>query len=151
MAGSSFCECGTRSPTLLEFTLVVALRHREERSDPFMTYLCKICFKKPSISFPATYPTAHDRFLCIDDTVYHIGASLKDLGKKWFAFSMMEIGAKALWEKCEGLRFLLGIMGKLQGKCLFLQVKGLGILHLDFDAGYWGHLKKFINKCLIEK
>jgi hypothetical protein len=33
---------------------------------------------------------------CIDDTVYHIGASLKDLGKKWFAFSRMEIGAEAL-------------------------------------------------------
>ena len=33
----------------------------------------------------------HDRFLCIDDTVYHIGASLKDLGKKWFAFAKMEI------------------------------------------------------------
>jgi hypothetical protein len=32
----------------------------------------------------------HDRFLIIDkDTVYHIGASLKDLGKKWFAFSKM--------------------------------------------------------------
>ena len=39
---------------------------------------------------------AHDRFLCIDDTVYHIGASLKDLGKKWFAFSRMEIDADAL-------------------------------------------------------
>ncbi len=33
----------------------------------------------------------HDRFLCIDSTVYHIGASLKDLGKKWFAFSKMEL------------------------------------------------------------
>lgn len=33
---------------------------------------------------------SHDRFLCIDDTVYHIGASLKDLGKKWFGFSRME-------------------------------------------------------------
>ena len=33
----------------------------------------------------------HDRFLCIDNTVYHIGASLKDLGKKWFAFSKMLI------------------------------------------------------------
>ena len=42
------------------------------------------------------FPNAHDRFLCIDDTVYHIGASLKDLGKKWFAFSRMEIGAEAL-------------------------------------------------------
>ena len=33
---------------------------------------------------------AHDRFLIIDDKVYHIGASLKDLGKKWFAFSLMQ-------------------------------------------------------------
>lgn len=32
---------------------------------------------------------AHDRFLIIDDKVYHVGASLKDLGKKWFAFSLM--------------------------------------------------------------
>lgn len=32
---------------------------------------------------------AHDRFLITDDKVYHIGASLKDLGKKWFAFSLM--------------------------------------------------------------
>ena len=33
----------------------------------------------------------HDRFLVIDDTVYHLGASLKDLGKKLFAFSKMEV------------------------------------------------------------
>ena len=34
---------------------------------------------------------AHDRFLIIDDTeLYHIGASVKDLGKKWFAFSRMD-------------------------------------------------------------
>jgi hypothetical protein len=33
---------------------------------------------------------SHDRFLIIDDNeIYHIGASLKDLGKKWFAFSKM--------------------------------------------------------------
>ena len=32
----------------------------------------------------------HDRFLCIDDTVYHIGASLKDLGKKCFAFEILD-------------------------------------------------------------
>jgi len=34
---------------------------------------------------------SHDRFLIIDkgEAVYHIGASLKDLGKKWFAFSKM--------------------------------------------------------------
>ena len=36
------------------------------------------------------FDASHDRFLILDDkTVYHIGASLKDLGKKWFAFSKM--------------------------------------------------------------
>jgi hypothetical protein len=36
----------------------------------------------------------HDRFIIIDgNTVYHFGASLKDLGKKWFGFSKMERGA----------------------------------------------------------
>ena len=34
---------------------------------------------------------SHDRFLCIDEAVYHVGASIKDLGKKWFGFSKMEL------------------------------------------------------------
>ena len=38
-----------------------------------------------------TFRLSHDRFLCIDDNVYHLGASIKDLGKKWFGFSKMEI------------------------------------------------------------
>ena len=43
---------------------------------------------------------AHDRFLLIDDEIYHIGASLKDLGKKWFAFARMrDITAKELIKK----------------------------------------------------
>ena len=45
------------------------------------------------------FDRAHDRFLCIDDTVYHIGASLKDLGKKWFAFSKMEMTTDELLKK----------------------------------------------------
>jgi len=37
------------------------------------------------------FTEAHDRFLILDETeLYHIGASLKDLGKKWFAFSKMD-------------------------------------------------------------
>lgn len=32
----------------------------------------------------------HDRFLIIDNRVYHVSASIKDLGKKWFAVSLME-------------------------------------------------------------
>jgi hypothetical protein len=36
-----------------------------------------------------TFNKSHDRFVLIDDEVYHIGASLKDLGKKWFAFTLL--------------------------------------------------------------
>ena len=44
-----------------------------------------------------TYKKCHDRFLIIDGTeVYHIGASLKDLGKKMFAFSKLKIPAAAI-------------------------------------------------------
>lgn len=44
-----------------------------------------------------TYRNGHDRFLIIDgEEVYHIGASLKDLGKKMFAFSKLSIPAKTI-------------------------------------------------------
>ena len=45
------------------------------------------------------FEDSHDRFLMIDETVYHIGASLKDLGKKWFAFSKMDISSTLLLSK----------------------------------------------------
>lgn len=45
------------------------------------------------------FSNAHDCFLMIDETVYHIGASLKDLGKKWFAFSKMVIDSTTLLSK----------------------------------------------------
>ncbi|MCE5331220.1 MAG: ORF6N domain-containing protein [Bacteroidales bacterium] len=45
---------------------------------------------------------AHDRFLIIDNTeLYHIGASLKDLGKKWFAFSKMDSEVLPLLSKIQ--------------------------------------------------
>jgi len=37
-----------------------------------------------------TFSKAHDRFLIIDDSVYLVGASIKDLGNKWFGFTLME-------------------------------------------------------------
>lgn len=54
--------------------------------------------KKFNEQFPPAeiqeFDLSHDRFMIIDDSaVYHIGASLKDLGKKWFAFSKMDIEA----------------------------------------------------------
>ena len=45
------------------------------------------------------FTKAHDRFLIIDDDVYHIGASIKDLGKKWFAFSKMQLSATEIINK----------------------------------------------------
>ena len=44
------------------------------------------------VSFNKQFTQSHDRFLIIDGgkEVYHIGASLKDLSKKWFAFSKMD-------------------------------------------------------------
>ncbi len=49
------------------------------------------------------YLKSHDRFLIIDGKdPYHIGASLKDLGKKWFAFSRMDSLCKDVLRKLEG-------------------------------------------------
>ncbi len=50
-----------------------------------------------------TFKEAHDRFLIIDEQeIYHIGASLKDLGKKWVAFSKFETGAVEMLKKLGG-------------------------------------------------
>lgn len=46
------------------------------------------------------FDKSHDRFIIIDDKeVYHIGASIKDLGKKWFEFSKMDINALFILSK----------------------------------------------------
>lgn len=42
------------------------------------------------------FDKSHDRFLIIDDMFYHIGASIKDLGKKWFAFCKMAMNAEEI-------------------------------------------------------
>jgi hypothetical protein len=50
------------------------------------------------------FSKSHDRFLIIDNTmVYHIGASLKDLGKKWFAFSKIELDASEMLNKVKSV------------------------------------------------
>jgi len=54
--------------------------------------------KKHNEQYPTieikTFKEAHDRFLILDEKdIYHFGASLKDLGKKWFAFSKFDRGA----------------------------------------------------------
>jgi len=48
------------------------------------------------------FSKAHDRFLIIDGKhLYHLGASLKDLGKKWFAFSKMELDVNDILNKLD--------------------------------------------------
>ncbi|MEA2099225.1 MAG: ORF6N domain-containing protein, partial [Campylobacterota bacterium] len=48
------------------------------------------------------FASSHDRFLIIDEKyLYHIGASLKDLGKKWFAFSKLDMDAFDILSKLE--------------------------------------------------
>ena len=53
----------------------------------------KLDIERHNSQYPAIsvmqFNRAHDRFLLVDDEVYHIGASIKDLGKKWFAFTLM--------------------------------------------------------------
>jgi hypothetical protein len=47
---------------------------------------------------------AHDRFLIIDETeVCHLGASLKDLGRKWFAFTRLEEGSETIIKQIKEL------------------------------------------------
>ena len=52
----------------------------------------------PPISIIA-FDRSHDRFLCIDETVYHLGASIKDLGKRWFAFCRMKMSSSELLQR----------------------------------------------------
>jgi ORF6N domain len=51
------------------------------------------------------FKDSHDRFIVIDNSeVYHLGASFKDLGKKWFAFSKMDIGAVEMLARLDGMK-----------------------------------------------
>ena len=66
----------------------------------------KLDLKKHNMQYPKIdikiFSDAHDRFMILDgEDIYHIGASLKDLGKKWFAFSKFESGALDMLEKLE--------------------------------------------------
>ncbi len=51
------------------------------------------------------FKESHDRFLIIDETVYHLGASLKELGKKWFAFSVLDKSSFVFINKVKSIIF----------------------------------------------
>lgn len=86
---------------------VLTLLGKREQSVTAMIYTKNISkqlqldLQRYNSQYPAIeielFSDAHDRFLIIDDTeLYHIGASLKDLGKKWFAFSKMDIDVRKM-------------------------------------------------------
>ena len=81
-----------------------------------------------------SFDKSHDRFLIIDEeSVYHIGASLKDLGKKWFAFSKIKLDPRVLTSKL----MWLAIYAPRKSICIYqivntlppyLEDSGFGIL-----------------------
>jgi hypothetical protein len=80
--------------------VLLSKRNPQVRAQILTTSISKqlaLDLKKHQQQYPAInvqrFQLAHDRFLIIDHDIYHIGASLKDLGKKWFAFSKMAMGA----------------------------------------------------------
>ena len=100
---NSLIKSATKSIVLIDNyvdeTVLTMLDKREPGVDATI-YTLKISnqfqldISKHNAQYPAipvnVFTKAHDRFLIIDNQVYHLGASLKDLGKKWFAFSLME-------------------------------------------------------------
>ena len=67
---------------------VAATIHTMQISKAFQLDIDKHNAQYPSIEVKV-FKNSHDRFLIIDDRIYHFGASIKDLGKKWFAVTLM--------------------------------------------------------------
>jgi phage regulator Rha-like protein len=97
----------------IDDTVLIHLTKRNE--DVKVTIFTKSMSKQLALDikkFNAQYPpieikefkNSHDRFIIIDNKiVYHFGASLKDLGKKWFAFSKMDVWAVEMLTRLEGM------------------------------------------------
>ena len=84
--------------------LLLSKKNKEVKVEIYTSEISE-SLKLDLIRYHAQYPKievkkftkSHDRFLIIDNqTVYHIGASLKDLGKKWFAFSKIALNANEM-------------------------------------------------------
>ncbi|MFA5804227.1 MAG: ORF6N domain-containing protein [Melioribacteraceae bacterium] len=83
--------------------------------------------KKFNSQYPSViikeFNKAHDRFLIIDDKdVYHLGASLKDLGRKWFAFSKLD---KSALELLENLKKVVEVAEVLEATSSYQKKKSL--------------------------
>ena len=97
----------------IDDTVITQLTKKEKKVEVLL--LSKAISKKMQLDIEKAnnqYPTfkaipftkAHDRFLILDQKeVYHIGASLKDLGKKWFAFSKLESSSVSIVNEIKAL------------------------------------------------
>jgi hypothetical protein len=87
--------------------LLLSKRNKDVKASVYTKNISKqleLDIKKHNRQYPEIevkpFSKSHDRFLIIDnETVYHIGASLKDLGKSWVAFSKMEMQSLGLLSK----------------------------------------------------
>jgi hypothetical protein len=93
-----------------ESVLVLLSKRKHDVTATIYTMAISAQLKLDIEKFNAQYPKidvrvfkkTHDRFLIIDhQIVYHIGASLKDLGKKWFAFSKIGLDAEEMIGRLE--------------------------------------------------
>lgn len=93
-----------------ESVLFMLSKRKENTSATIFTTKISKQFQLDIDKFNEQYPPieinvftkSHDRFLIIDnEKIYHIGASLKDLGKKWFAFSLINLNAAEILKKLE--------------------------------------------------
>ena len=97
----NYCDDTVLSLLSKRKTDVTATIYTAKISKQLILDLKKHNAQYPKIEIKA-FKQSHDRFLIIDKkTVYHIGVSLKDLGKKWFAFSKINIDAKEMIYKLQ--------------------------------------------------
>lgn len=114
---TSLIKKATQSIVLIDNYIddTVITQLTKKQKDVKVYLLCKTISKhlqldinKANTQYPIfkgiNFNKAHDRFLILDQKeVYHLGASLKDLGKKWFAFSKIENDALTILQSIKGL------------------------------------------------
>lgn len=94
--------------------LMLSKRHKNVKTiicTSNITKETRLDFKKYNSQYPdieiKLFTKSHDRFIIIDNRdVYHIGASLKDLGKKWFAFSKINIEVQDILKRLDGKEYI---------------------------------------------
>jgi len=109
---SNLIKSAKKSVTLIdnyvdESILLLLSKRKKEVSATIYTQnfspQLELDLKKHNAQYPSiviqSFNRSHDRFLFVDNITYHVGASLKDLGKKLFAFSKMEIKTNELLNK----------------------------------------------------